>query len=243
MNGWSQNQGVTWNAAAQAPVADRSAFLVKTYAHLFAAFTAFLALSALWWMTPVAPALINLVFVNRLGMIVFMLAFVGVGMLANKWALGTASPAMQYAGLGLYVLFESILFVPLFGMALSVTATTDPLVLPKALGITFVLFGMMSAVVFLTRKDFSWMRGVLFFGAIGMLLFAVAGLIFGFTMPLAFMWFGVVLACGYLLYDTSNVMLHYRTDQHVAASLALFASLAMLLWYVLRILLASSRRN
>jgi FtsH-binding integral membrane protein len=58
------------------------------------------------------------------------------------------------------------------------------------------------------------------------------------------LWFSVamvVLAGGFILYDTSNVLHHYRTDQHVAASLALFASVALLFWYVLRILLASSR--
>ena len=42
---------------------------------------------------------------------------------------------------------------------------------------------------------------------------------------------------GYILYDTSNVLHHYRTDQHVAASLALFASLATLFWYMIRLLM------
>ena len=48
----------------------------------------------------------------------------------------------------------------------------------------------------------------------------------------------VVLAAGYILYDTSNVMNHYRTNQYVAASLALFASVALMLWYVVRILMS-----
>ena len=38
------------------------------------------------------------------------------------------------------------------------------------------------------------------------------------------------MAAGYILYDTSNVLHHYRTDQHVAASLALFASVALLFY-------------
>ena len=50
-------------------------------------------------------------------------------------------------------------------------------------------------------------------------------------------------ACGYILYDTSNILHHYRTDQHVAASLALFASVALLFWYVLRLLMALSSRD
>ena len=47
----------------------------------------------------------------------------------------------------------------------------------------------------------------------------------------------IALACGYILYDTSNVLHHYHTSQYVAASLALFASVVLLFWYVLRIML------
>lgn len=241
MNGWQQSGSGYGISAAQAPATDRGAFLVKTYAHLFAAFTAFLLLSALWLMTPVAPLLFSTVFANQITMILFMVAFIGAGHFANKWAMSETSTGMQYAGLGLYVLVESVLFVPLWAIALNFSATTDPLVIPKALAVSLVLFGMMSAVVFLTRKDFSWMRGILMISAIGMLLFGVAGMIFGFSMPMAFLWFGVLLACGYLLYSTSNVLHHYRTTQHVAASLSLFASLAMLLFYVLRLM--TSRRS
>ena len=59
-------------------------------------------------------------------------------------------------------------------------------------------------------------------------------------------WFSVamvVFACAYILYDTSNVMHHYRPGQHVAASLALFASVTLLLWYVIRILISLSSRD
>jgi FtsH-binding integral membrane protein len=52
----------------------------------------------------------------------------------------------------------------------------------------------------------------------------------------------VVLACGYIMYDTSNVIHHYRTNQHVAAALALFASVALLFWYVLQLLMSLQRR-
>jgi hypothetical protein len=36
-------------------------------------------------------------------------------------------------------------------------------------------------------------------------------------------------------------MLHYRTDQHVAAALALFSSVALLFYYVLLALMGSRR--
>jgi FtsH-binding integral membrane protein len=51
----------------------------------------------------------------------------------------------------------------------------------------------------------------------------------------------VLFAGAAILYSTSNVFLHYRTDQYVAASLSLFASIALLFWYILRILLSFRR--
>ena len=53
-----------------------------------------------------------------------------------------------------------------------------------------------------------------------------------------FTWLMVVFASAYILYHTSNIMHHYRTDQHVAASLALFSSVALLFWYVLQLFMS-----
>ena len=50
----------------------------------------------------------------------------------------------------------------------------------------------------------------------------------------------VAFAGAAILYDTSNVLRHYPEDRYVAASLELFASTALMFWYVLRLL--SSRR-
>jgi FtsH-binding integral membrane protein len=65
--------------------------------------------------------------------------------------------------------------------------------------------------------------------------------LFGFTLGMAFSYCMIALACGYILYDTSNVLHHYRTEQYVAAALALFAAVMLLFWYVLRILLDRRR--
>lgn len=47
----------------------------------------------------------------------------------------------------------------------------------------------------------------------------------------------LVLAGGAILYDTAKIMRYYPVDRHVAASLELFASVALMFWYVLRILM------
>jgi hypothetical protein len=50
------------------------------------------------------------------------------------------------------------------------------------------------------------------------------------------------LASGYILYDTSNVLHHYRIGQHVAASLALFAAVALMFWYMIQLVMSLNRR-
>jgi FtsH-binding integral membrane protein len=73
-------------------------------------------------------------------------------------------------------------------------------------------------------------------GALGLI---VVSLFTGFSLGVWFCWLMVVAACGYILFHTSNVMHHYRTEQYVAASLALFASVALLFWYVIQIFLSN----
>ena len=76
------------------------------------------------------------------------------------------------------------------------------------------------------------------FAALGLIVVAI---LFGFALGPIFTYAMIALACGYILYDTSNVMLHYRIGQHVAAALALFAAVALLFWYILQLFL--SRRD
>jgi FtsH-binding integral membrane protein len=147
---------------------------------------------------------------------------------------------MQYAGLSLYVLAEAIFFAPMLYWAKEVG---PPSVIPSAALITTILFVGLTAAVFITGADFSWLRtglAAVGFAAIGMI---ICGMIFGFTLGIWFSGAMILFACGYILYDTSNVLHHYRIGQHVAASLALFASVALLFWYVLRLLMSLSNRD
>jgi len=69
----------------------------------------------------------------------------------------------------------------------------------------------------------------------------VASIIFAFSLGIIFSAAMVLFASAAILYDTSQVLHHYRTNQHVAASLSLFASVALLFWYVLRIVMSLRR--
>ena len=158
-------------------------------------------------------------------------------MLANKWA-HSLSRTTQYIGLGLYVLLEAVIFLPLIYIALAYTGTE---VLSQAAIVTLSLFGGLTAVVFMTRLDFSFLRSVLVIGGFLSLGLIVAGALFGFELGLWFSVGMVVLATGGILYQTYNVKNEYTTDQYVGAALQLFSSVMLLFWYILRIFL--SRRD
>ena len=85
------------------------------------------------------------------------------------------------------------------------------------------------------------MRSILTIGGFVALGVIVASIIFGFSLGIIFSAIMVLFASVAILYDTSQVLHHYRTDQHVAASLALFASVTLMFWYVLRLIMSLQR--
>jgi hypothetical protein len=220
-------------AVAHAEVNERTAFIRRTYVHLAGAIGAFVLLEAVLLQTIPTETILTYLSGSYSWLIVLG-AFMGVSWLANSWARNDASRPMQYAGLSLYVVAESIIFLPLMAMAVRV----DPMIPAQAGVITGVIFGGLTAIVFVTKADFSWLGRYLFFAGIAAMGIIVVGIFFGFSLGLFFSAAMVIFAGGYILYDTSNVMNHYRTEQHVAASLALFSSVALLFWYVLQIVMA-----
>jgi FtsH-binding integral membrane protein len=68
-------------------------------------------------------------------------------------------------------------------------------------------------------------------------------MIFGFSLGLIFSFAMVGFMSAYILYETSQVMLNFPTNKHVAAALMLFSSVATLFFYILRILMAFSSRD
>jgi len=108
---------------------------------------------------------------------------------------------------------------------------------------TTIMFVSMTLMVFVTKADFSWLGRWLWMGMFGAMGLILLGVLFNFALGAMFVGVMVVLASGYILYYTSNVLHHFRTDQYVAASLALFASVALLFWYVLQLVMMLSGRD
>ncbi len=229
--------------AAQADVDERTRFIVKTYLHLAGAVGLFVILEAVLLRLPgVRELALSLMVGSQIRWLVVLGLFMVVSYVANNWALSAVSPGKQYAGLILYVVAEAVLFLPLLTIAdLVAEKSGQGSVIAPAAVTTLGLFGLLTAVVFATRKDFSFLRSTLMFGMFAAMGFIVVGALFGFTLGPIFTYAMIALACGYILYYTSNVMLHYRIGQHVAAALALFAAVALLFWYILQLFM--SRRN
>lgn len=225
-------------SAAHAPVEARAAFITQTYLHLFGAIVLFMFMEAGLLFSGAAAAMINgLAGMGRLAGFVILGAFMGATYIAERFATSENSRPLHYVGLLLFTAAEAVIFAPIMLYA----ALSAPGVIGQAALITLTLFGSLTGIVFVTRKDFQFMRGILYFAGLAAMGLIFCSLIFGFTLGILFSWVMLVLACGYILYHTSNVMLRYRTDQPVAAALALFSSVMLLLWYVMRILLARRR--
>ena len=225
-----------YTMADRASSTERGAFIVKTYVHLLFAIIAFILLETMIQLTPIGVGMLNLIgSAGNFGWLLVLGAFMLVSTVANKWAHSNTSLGMQYAGLGLYVVAEALIFAPLIAIALYYQGTS---VILSAAGATAFIFAGLTAVVFVTRKNFSFMGP--FLGVMGMCAMAliVLSILFGFNLGIFFIVAMIALASGYILYSTSKIMHEYHTSQYVAASLSLFAAVALLFWYILQLFMS-----
>jgi len=227
--------------AANALPAERVGFIRRTYAHLVAAILAFAGIEALLLRTSLGEDFIQLVFGGggKMGLLLIMVLFIGGGYLARYWAHAATTRPMQYAGLALYVLLEVIIFLPLLYVADHYFA--GQFVIQKAGILTLTIFTGLTLAVFLTRQDFSFLGPILAVVSFGVLGVIICAMLFGLSLGLWFSFAMVGLAAAYIIYDTSNVLHNYRTDQHVGAALELFASVALMFYYILRIFMSERR--
>ncbi|MBQ0736437.1 Bax inhibitor-1 family protein [Aquimarina celericrescens] len=213
----------------------RVAFYKKTYTHLAMAVLLFVIVE---WIFFQSETIVNFAFSMTQGWrwLLMLGGFMLATTYAEKMAHKNHNINQQYLGLLVYVIAEAFIFIPLIGIAMMMAESGGANILNQAAILTLALFTGLSAIVLLTKKDFSFLRSILtigFFIALGLI---VAGLLFGFNLGLWFSVGMVILASGSILYQTSNMVHKYSEDQYVGASLGLFASLMLLFWYILSIL-------
>ena len=231
----SPEYGYPTTTAQMAAVDERATFIRRTYIHLLGAILACIAIDA---------AIFAVFYeqigglIQSLGQMVWLVVLGGfmlVSVVADRWARSDTSKAMQYAGLGLYVVAEALILVPL----LYIADTIAPGAIQSAGIVTVFVFGGLTLTVLVTKADFSFLKwGIAAGGVIAMGLIVASAFLGGLSLGIWFSGAMVLLACASILYSTSNVLKYYRTDQYVAASLTLFASVALLFWYVLQIFIS-----
>ncbi|HEY1171844.1 MAG TPA: Bax inhibitor-1 family protein [Verrucomicrobiae bacterium] len=226
--------------ASEAPAEQRAQFIRRTYLHLAAAILFFTALEVSLFKSGMADSILKMMVGGKYTPLIVLALFIGASFLANWWARSDSSPALQYAGLTLYVIADAIIFVPILWYA---QKFSGPTVLPMAAFFTLLLFAGLTLSAFITRKNFSFLGPIVTIASLIALGVAVASMIFGFNLGILFSAVMVLIAGASILHTTSNIIHEYRPDQHVAASLALFAAVAMLFYYILRILIELTGRR
>ncbi len=211
-------RGVT--PAASVTTTDRLVFIKKVYSLLAmsmgtAAIGAYLGSGPLLLL--VAPNMM-LFFILQIALIFF------------------ASFAARKPGLNMVALFS---FTTVSGLTLGpLLYQVGPSIAAEAFALTAITFAGLSMYVVYSKKDFSFMSGFLM---TGLIVLVVGGLLNMFFIQSGMMHFvmsgaSVLLFSGFILYDTSNILRYYGTDEYVSATLALYLDVLNLFIALLSIL-------
>ena len=221
---------------ADAPAADRAAFFRRTYGLVAASFGAFAIALYAFFVSGIAHSFMSAIAgVGSWGMLGVMVLFWIGTTVAQSLAFSRASRLTQYAGLGLYVLLQALIFVPLIYYTAIVTKGNPGEILVPACLATGALVVALTAVVFMTNLDFSFLKVAIVIGSICALGIVVVSLFAGWSLGAWFSIAMIVLMATVILYQTSEVKNTMETDQHVAAAFVLFSSFVTLLFYVIRL--------
>lgn len=228
----------TGDVVANASETERAGFIRRTYLHLAGAIVVFAIVEALLFQSGIAEGFVR--FLNSMGSwfwLVILAGFMGVSYIADRWAQSNISREMQYLGLGVFILAEAVIFMPLIYKALAFTQATGNNVLLSAGLMTLALAAGITFTAFSTKKDFSFLAPALMVGGFVALGLIVASILFGFELGTIFMAVMVVFAGAVMLYQTSAIIHQYHSSQHVAAALGLFASVGSMFWWILSLVM------
>lgn len=221
---------------ADAPAADRAAFFRRTYGLVAAAFGAFAVTLFALFVSGIAETFMrSIAGVGTWGLLGVMVLFWLGTTAAQSLAFNRASRAAQYAGLGIYVVLQAIIFVPLIYYTAIVTKGNPGEILIPACLATGALVAALTAVVFMTNLDFSFLKVAIVIGSICALGVVIVSLFAGWSLGTWFSIAMIVLMATVILYQTNEIKHTMETDQHVAAAFVLFSSFVTLLFYVIRL--------
>ena len=235
-----KEQVYSLQSAADSSVTERTGFIRRTYLHVAGAIAAFALLEVYIFAAGYAELIAGTLLGSRYSWLIVLGIFMGVSFIANKFAHSQTSQGAQYFGLGLFVVAEAIIFVPI----LYIADGFFPGAISTAAYVTALLVIGLTATVFITKKDFSFLGS--FLKIAFMIAFGI--IVCSFFLPYSldsYLFSGAMalLASAAVLYTTSNILHQYHPGQHVAAALSLFSSIALLFWYVLQIIMSLMGRD
>jgi FtsH-binding integral membrane protein len=216
--------------AAQASLSERLGFIRKVYALFFAA-TLFAIGGA--WLGLNSPPVLQFAFGHPWVMLLLMMGGV-LGAQAVRHV-----PGVNLAALFGFTTLTGVMISPL----LYVLAQVNPASIWQAGLMTVGIFGGLTAYVFVSKKDFSFLRGLMVTGLIVVILAGLLNILIvgsgalGFAISAA----TLLLFAGFVLYDTSNIIRHYPTNEYVAGALSLYLD-AFNIFLALLSLLNSDRK-
>jgi len=214
---------------------EQSSFLTRVYAHLILAVLLFVGLEVWFFHSGIAESVLRIF--SSVSWLVVLGGFMLLSWLATMIAVPTVARPLQYAGFALYVLLQALITIPLLYAA----NQAAPGVIASAAQATIGGFLLLTAVVVTTGRDFSFLRSFLIWGGLLSLAVIVCAVLFKFNLGTWFSVAMVALAGGSVLYTTSNIMRGFPANAEVAAAMQLFAGIAMMFWYVLRLFMGSRR--
>jgi FtsH-binding integral membrane protein len=208
----------------------RTRFMTRVYLNLVGGIAAFIAIETYLFTSGLAYDIARAI--SSTSWLLVLGGFMLVSWLGSSFAWKATSPAAQYGGYALMIAVYSIIFT----LPLVIAAESFDGVIATAGWISILAFAGLSGIALTTSKDFSFLRSLLMWGGVLALVAIVAAVLFGAQLGT---WFSVAmigLAGGAILYDTQNIYRSYPPDREVAAAMSLFASVALMFWYVLRLL-------
>jgi modulator of FtsH protease len=224
-NAWG---GLQPQTAAQASLGERLGFIRKVYALLFVA-TLF-AVGGVG-LAFAFPPFMEFAFGHP-----WIMLFIMIG------GIMAAQAVRHVPVVNLFALFG---FTTLTGVMISpvlyYVSQANPTSIIQAGVLTVGIFGGLTAYVFISKRDFSFMRGLL---VTGLIVIILAGLLNIFLVGSSALAFAVsaatlLLFSGFVLYDTSNIIRHYPTNEYVAGALALYLDAFNIFLALLRLLNSS----
>jgi FtsH-binding integral membrane protein len=225
--GWQQpgawgSYGV--ETAAQASVGERMGFIRKVYALFFAA-TLF----------AIGGVLLGLSFEP---LQTFAREHPWIMLFAMLGGVMGAQAVRHVPGVNLAALFG---FTTLTGVIISpviaIISQINPGSIVAAGVLTVGIFGGLTAYVFVSKRDFSFMRGMLTTGLIVVILAGVVNIFLGASaLGFAVAAATLLLFSGFVLYDTSNIIRRYPTNEYVAGALSLYLDAFNIFLALLRLL-------